>query len=362
MKNSCRSQQGGKVCPTVCASKGLSKSLKKRLVDLVDLFRNTRILVVGDFILDQFIWGKVERISPEAPVPVVHVQRESYMTGGSLNVANNIRILKGTVYPCGVVGRDREGRMLVKIIRSEGIDAGGIVYDRERPTSLKTRIIAHSQQVVRFDREKTGDISEAHQRKIFQFIHHKIATSDVVIIEDYGKGVVQPRLLRDVIRVAKKFKKPVLVDPKDKHFSYYKGVTAITPNRKEAYTMFENGGVRRAASLDEVGKGLLKRLDAEAVLVTVGEDGMMLFEKRGTVTHIPTAAREVYDVSGAGDTVIAVLAMAIAAGAQMMEAAMISNLAAGIVVGKLGTATVQPEELKRAVENCTLNFKTTKNE
>ncbi len=333
------------------------KNLKKRFLEIIRRFKRARVLVLGDFILDQFIWGKVERISPEAPVPVVHVERESYMTGGSLNVANNIRTLGGTVYPCGVVGRDREGRMLLKVIRREGIDTGGIVYDSNRPTTLKTRIIAHSQQVVRFDREKSQNVSPADLKKIVQFIRQKIASMDVVIIEDYGKGVIQPVLLEQVIPLAKKFGKPILVDPKDKHFSYYQGVTAITPNRKEAYAMLENGAACRDMSLDQVGKHLLKRLQSAAVLVTVGEDGMMLFEKDGSQTHIPTAAREVYDVSGAGDTVIASLGLALAAGATMREAAMISNLAAGIVVGKLGTATVNPDEIEKAVEEGSLNFK-----
>lgn len=331
--------------------------LKKRFLDIIHRFKQARVLVLGDFILDQFIWGKVERISPEAPVPVVHVERESYMTGGSLNVANNIRTLGGTVYPCGVVGRDREGRMLLKVIRREGIDTGGIVYDANRPTTLKTRIIAHSQQVVRFDREKAHDVSENDLKKIIQFIRHKIASVDVVIIEDYGKGVIQPMLLKQVIPLAQKFGKPILVDPKDKHISYYKGVTAITPNRKEAYAMLENGAAGRDLPLEKVGKNLLKRLRSEAVLITIGEGGMMLFEKNGSQTHIPTAAREVYDVSGAGDTVIASLALALASGATMCEAAMISNLSAGIVVGKLGTATASPAELEQVIESGSLNFK-----
>ncbi|MFA6599716.1 MAG: D-glycero-beta-D-manno-heptose-7-phosphate kinase [Candidatus Omnitrophota bacterium] len=338
----------------------MSQALKNRMQERIERFGEARVLVVGDFILDQFIWGKVERISPEAPVPVVHVQRESYMTGGSLNVANNIRTLGGTVYPCGVVGRDREGRMLVKVIRREGIETGGIVFDPKRPTSIKTRIIAQTQQLVRFDREKTDDISDADRKKIFQFIRHRLASVDVVIIEDYGKGVIGPQFLKEIIALAKKAGKPVLVDPKDKHFSYYRGVTVITPNRKEAVTMYENGTARRGASLDEVGRGLLKRLGAEAILITVGEDGMMLYERRGARTHIPTAAREVYDVSGAGDTVIAVLAMALAVGAKMLEAAMIANLAAGIVVGKLGTATVQVQELQEAVRQCALDVKTSR--
>jgi D-beta-D-heptose 7-phosphate kinase/D-beta-D-heptose 1-phosphate adenosyltransferase len=334
-----------------------ASQVEGRLADIIRRFKNTRVLVLGDFILDQFIWGKVERISPEAPVPVVHVERESYMTGGSLNVANNIRTLGGTVYPCGVVGRDREGRMLLKVIRREGIDTGGIIYDDERPTTMKTRIIAHSQQVVRFDREKSHDISESDLKEMIQFIHDKINSVDVVIIEDYGKGVIQPVLLQEVIPLARRHGKPILVDPKDKHVPYYRGVTAVTPNRKEAYAMFDNGSFDRNVALDEVGRNLLERLQSEAVLVTVGEDGMMLFEKNGRQTHIPTAAREVYDVSGAGDTVIASLGLALAAGATMLEAAMIANLAAGIVVGKIGTATVDPDELERAVVNCPLNFR-----
>jgi D-glycero-beta-D-manno-heptose-7-phosphate kinase len=325
----------------------LNASEKKRFVDLISSFRKARVMVIGDFILDQFVWGKVDRISPEAPVPVVNVQRESYMPGGSLNVANNIHSLGGVVYPCGVVGRDREGRMLLKVIRREGIDTGGIVYDKERPTSMKIRVIAHSQQLVRFDREKSENVSPENCKKIVRFVKQKIQNTDVIIIEDYGKGVVQPLLLKEIVALAKRYKKPVLVDPKEKNFPYYVGVTTITPNRKEAFGAFES---HRQRSLDEVGQALIKKLKCESVLITLGEDGMALFEKKGGSFKIPTAAREVYDVSGAGDTVIAVLALAVAAGAKMREAAILSNLAAGIVVGKLGTAIVLPEELREAVE------------
>lgn len=329
----------------------LSPAEKRRFLDLIRAFKKARVLVIGDFILDQFVWGNVERISPEAPVPVVHVQRESYMPGGSLNVANNIHRLGGTVYPCGVVGRDLEGRMLLKVIRREGIDAGGIVYDVHRPTSLKTRVIAHSQQVVRFDREKVEEISADHRKKILQFVRQRIRTTDVIVIEDYGKGVIEPALLKEIVRLAKNFKKPVVVDPKEKHFSYYLGVTALTPNRKEAYGGFENGRAGTGEhTLEEVGRGLLKKLNCKAILITLGEDGMALFEKGGPVTKIPTAAREVYDVSGAGDTVIALFGLALASGAKMREAAILSNLAAGIVVGKIGTATVSPDELVKAVQ------------
>lgn len=328
----------------------LTSSQKKYFLELIQRFPKAGILVIGDFILDQFVWGKVNRISPEAPVPVVNVDRESYLPGGSLNVANNIHTLGGTVYPCGVVGRDLQGRLLLKVIRREGIDTGGILYDADRPTSVKTRVIAHSQQVVRFDREKSQDISSEACKKIIKFVRQRISTIDVIIIEDYGKGVVQPALLRDIVRVAKKFKKPVLVDPKEKHFSYYTGVTVITPNRREAYGGLENYRNNGDLSLEEVGRGLLKKLKCEAVLITLGEDGMALFERDGSITKVPTAAREVYDVSGAGDTVIAVFGLALAAGAKIREAAVLSNFAAGIVVGKLGTATVSPDELKKAVQ------------
>lgn len=327
---------------------------KRRLLNLVRSFKDTRILVLGDFILDQFVWGKVHRISPEAPVPVVSVDRESFMPGGALNTANNIRTLGGSVLPCGVIGRDLLGRMLLKAMRRTGIDTGGVVYDRERPTSLKTRIIAHSQQVVRFDREKLTEISGETRRRILRFVREKIKHIDAVIVEDYGKGVILPVILKEVTRLAKKLKVPVLVDPKEKHFSYYKGVTALTPNRKEAYNAFVNGAPEREYTTDEIGFGLLRKMKSEAVLITLGEDGMALYEKKGRVTKIPTAAREVYDVSGAGDTVIAVFGMALAAGANMREAAVISNLAAGVVVGKLGTATVLPEELREAIEKAGL--------
>lgn len=327
-----------------------NSSEKDYFLDLIAGFSKASILVIGDFILDQFVWGSVSRISPEAPVPVVNVSRESFMPGGSLNVANNIRVLGGTVYPCGVVGRDLAGRMLLKAMRREGIETGGVVYDDSRPTTVKTRVIAHSQQVVRFDKEKEHNISDEDRRDILKFIAKTIKTIDVVIIEDYGKGVITPPLLKEVLSIAKKFKKPVLVDPKEKHFSYYKGATLITPNRKEAYGGLEAiSKMTQKPEIDELGKKLLEALSLDSVLITLGEDGMALFEKKGAVTKIPTMAQEVYDVSGAGDTVIAVLALALAAGASTKEAAKISNLAAGVVVGKLGTATVATDELRNAV-------------
>ena len=329
----------------------IKKAPLDRLSDLLDRFSKAKVLVVGDFILDEFVWGTVERISPEAPVPVVNVVRESFVPGGALNVANNIRTLGARVYPCGVVGRDLRGRMLVKAIRKEGIDSGGVIYDDSRPTTLKTRVIAHSQQVVRFDREDTKELTSYDLKQVWDFIKRTLPEVDVVVIEDYGKGVVVPELLTQILKQAKALKKPVLVDPKEKNFSYYKGVTAITPNRKEAIAAYGKVTNGQVPDLNDVGKELLKKFSCEAVLITLGEEGMMLFERGGEITKIPTAAQEVYDVSGAGDTVIGVFAMALAARATMKEAAVLSNLAAGIVVGKLGTATVTPKELKESLSN-----------
>jgi D-beta-D-heptose 7-phosphate kinase/D-beta-D-heptose 1-phosphate adenosyltransferase len=326
---------------------------KARLGVLMRRFPDTKVLVVGDFILDQFIWGKVDRISPEAPVPVVQIERDSYMPGGSLNVAHNILTLGGKVFPCGVMGRDLLGRMLVRVMKSNGVDTDGVIYSESRPTTHKTRVIAHSQQVVRFDREVEDEIPAKDRQRILKYVERKISEVDSIVIEDYGKGVVTPQLIRGILRLAKRFKKFVLVDPKERHFSYYRGVTVITPNRKEAYGAVgvavgvQNGGKR--LTVEEVGRRILRKLRCEAVLVTLGEEGMMLLEKAGRVTRIPTAAREVFDVSGAGDTVVATLAIALASGADLREAAFISNLAAGVVVGKLGTATVNPNELARAL-------------
>src|SRR3989338_5039674 len=316
---------------------------------LVDRLTDAKVMVVGDWILDEFVWGTVDRISPEAPVPVVNVTRESFVPGGALNVANNIRTLGGAVFPCGLVGRDLRGRMLVKAMRKEGIDTSGAIYDKTRPTTLKTRVVAHSQQVVRFDREDSRDLSGDHLKKALLFIGKILPKVDAIIIEDYGKGMITPVLLTHILKEAKRLGKPVLIDTKEKHFSYYQGATAITPNRKEAFSAYgqvENG---RVPDIHEVGKKLLRQFSCQAVLITLGEEGMILFEKSGGVTKIPTAAQEVYDVSGAGDTVIAVFAMALAAGTTMKEAAILSNCAAGIVVGKLGTATLTPEELKNSI-------------
>jgi D-beta-D-heptose 7-phosphate kinase/D-beta-D-heptose 1-phosphate adenosyltransferase len=322
--------------------------LTGRLKDIISGFSRAKILVVGDIILDEFIWGKVSRISPEAPVPVVLVESESFMPGGAANVANNISAMGGKVWLAGVVGSDHRGRLLKQELTSNGVDVEGIMDDSTRPTILKTRIIAHHQQVVRVDREKLEKLDGALLNRLLRFIHKQLKNIDAVIIEDYGKGVIMPELLREILKEAKKNGVAVTVDPKEEHFSYYRGVTALTPNK------FEAGGavgieIKDDRTLKKVGKKLLEQLRCSALLITLGEGGMCLFEKDGNITHIPTVAQEVFDVSGAGDTVIGAFTLSVASGASLKEAAYISNFAAGIVVGKLGVAVVTKDELMESI-------------
>ncbi len=315
-----------------------------RLKEIISKFDRTKILVIGDLMLDEFIWGDVSRISPEAPVPVVHARRESFMLGGALNVANNIHALGGRVLPCGVIGHDIRGQRLMEELKAKGIGTEGIVVDKGRPTTLKTRIIARHQQVVRVDRETTEAIDHRVLGRILRFLREKISRVNLILIEDYGKGAIVPQLLREVLRLVRQHKKPIAVDPKEDHFSYYRGVTVVTPNHHEAQAAT---GIKMndKKSLRKIGRSLLNRLKSKAVLITLGEEGMCLFESSGGITRIPTVAQEVYDVSGAGDTVVSTFSMALAAGADMKEAAHLSNYAAGVVVGKVGIDVVTREEL-----------------
>jgi rfaE bifunctional protein kinase chain/domain len=327
----------------------ISKKDRKRLIAHIDRFSAARVLVVGDIVLDHYIWGKVSRISPEAPVPVVNVTRESLLLGGATNVVNNIRSLGGLVSVCGVIGSDEAGKQLIHLLHKQGVRTEGLIIDSVRPTTIKTRVIAHSQQVVRFDRETKERIERDTHRRIFNYIERQVAEElDAIVISDYCKGVVTIGLVRDIVRLAKKHQIIVTVDPKVSHFGMYSGVNILTPNIMEASigSKIEIGNER---SLLKAGKLLLKRLKCDAVLITRGEQGMSLFERTGEVTHIPTVAREVFDVTGAGDTVISSLTLAMATGASMVDAARISNYAAGIVVGVVGTAAVQPEELKQRI-------------
>ena len=322
----------------------------KRAVAILNNFKKASVLVIGDLVMDHFVWGKVRRISPEAPVPVVEVSSESFMLGGAANVVNNIHSLGGKVLVCGVVGRDEMGKKLVHELRLKGISSDGVIVEDGRPTSVKTRVIAHSQQVVRFDREKKEKVHLDTVKTIMDYVSKKINSFDSIIISDYAKGVISEELVEEVIALAKKKDKPIAVDPKVGHFDFYKYATIVTPNNDEA-SKASGIEIENEASLLRAGEVLLNKLGSDAVLITRGEHGMSLFENNGEITHIPTVAKEVYDVSGAGDTVIGTVALSMASGASLKEAAVISNFAAGIVVGKIGTATVTPKELKDAVDN-----------
>lgn len=321
----------------------------KRAYYLIERFKKARILVIGDLIMDHFIWGKVRRISPEAPVPVVEVTSESLMLGGSANVVNNIHSLGGHALVTGVAGRDGDGKKLIGMLKEKGIPTEGIIIDSKRPTTIKTRVIAHSQQVVRFDREKKEKIEPETSSRVFNYIKKAVKDADVLLVSDYAKGLITDSLMEETSELCRHFGKPVAVDPKVEHFDYYRGMTIVTPNNLEA-SLASGVEITDEESLHRAGELLKNKLGCDALLITRGEHGMSLFEGDSD-THIPTVAKEVFDVSGAGDTVIGVLAMALACGANFKEAAILSNFAAGVVVGKIGTAALSAEELKQAVSS-----------
>lgn len=331
---------------------------KIRLKKIVANFPKTKILVIGDLILDEFVWGDVQRISPEAPVPVVWANKRQFLPGGAANVADNLSSLGAAVSICGVVGKDHNARLLVNLLRKKGIDTKAVLSDSKRPTTTKTRVVAQHQQVVRVDWESPSSLQDILLSKIISFVKRNIKKYDALIIEDYGKGIINKELLKKIIPLARKNKKVITVDPKEEHFGLYRGVTAITPNLKEAENAIRDIKIKdKNNSLDinidkisdgeinKVGRELLNYLGLKALLVTLGDKGMRLFQKNEKHLHIDTVAQEVFDVTGAGDTVIAVFTLALACGANFAEAAYLANFAAGIVVGELGTAVIKRKEL-----------------
>ena len=313
-------------------------------------FRRSRVLVVGDVMVDEYVWGTVSRISPEAPVPVVAVNSESVRVGGAGNVAANIAALGGDVRIVAVVGNDAPAERLTHELELAGVKADGLIVDGSRPTTIKSRVVAGSQHIVRFDRESDVPLGHAIRARVLQQVRDALPQADALLISDYAKGVVSPALIRQILALAGRLKKVVAVDPKVQHLSLFRGVTVVAPNHHEAAAAVRIL-VRGDSDLLRVGRLLLRRLRSRAVLITRGERGMSLFESGKPVVHIPTFAREVYDVTGAGDTVMAALSLALAAGASMHEAAVLANYAAGVVVGKRGTATVSRVELARALRD-----------
>lgn len=326
----------------------IDTSLKK-LNSLKNNFIGKRIAVVGDVMLDCYFQGFVSRISPEAPVPVVEVDDEFARFGGAMNVAYNIKTLGGIPLPIGIIGNDNDGKLFKKLMKEAGISNAGIITDKNRPTTAKTRVIANNQHVVRIDKEKTNPISTATEKSILALLKKEIKKLDAVILQDYNKGVLTKSLIEKVIALANENKKIVTVDPKFNNFFSYQNVTVFKPNRKETEDAF---GIK-IKSNDEIssaGKKLLEKLKCNYALLTLGEGGIALFEKGKTERRVPTKARKVADVSGAGDTVISTLTMALTAGADIYDAAYLANYAGGLVCQEVGIVPIDLNVLFNAVK------------
>jgi rfaE bifunctional protein kinase chain/domain len=329
----------------------------KRLRQILDRAAGKRILVIGDLMLDEFVWGKVGRISPEAPVPVVEVTGESFFPGGAANVARNLREFLDRVSVIGLIGKDRSGQQLRQLLAERKIDISDSIEDEKFPTIVKTRIIARHQQVVRVDREKIVRPSTTQIGKVVAAVRKKLANIDAIIFEDYGKGFVTRELVLQIAREARAAKKIVTADPNPHNLIDWSGMTAVKPNRAEAFRAAgipdrdSEASPKKDVDLVHAGKALLQKWGVQYLLVTLGEHGVMFFEKGKRPHHIPTKARDVFDVSGAGDTAIAMFTLALVCNATPLEAAQIANHASAVVVGKLGTATVTRDELVSSFEH-----------
>lgn len=321
----------------------LSFKMNLESKQFLEKFEQVKVLVVGDLMLDRYWWGNVTRISPEAPVPVVSLQKTTSVVGGAANVAANIQGLGATPYVVGIIGDDDEGKILKETLADSDISAEFLFSVKDRPTTVKTRIVAQHQQIVRIDQESDQRLSAADEEQVWSIINNLLLDADIVIISDYNKGLLSETLVQRLITKANKENKKVLVDPKGKNYQKYKNATLLTPNKKEALEAADKDTVTDA------GQKLLTELSLKALLVTQGEDGMTIFEKENKETHLEAMARHVYDVTGAGDTVIATLAVALGAGCDLVTGAKIANAAAGFVVEEVGTTTISFEKLSEAV-------------
>ncbi|MBU1275951.1 MAG: D-glycero-beta-D-manno-heptose-7-phosphate kinase [Proteobacteria bacterium] len=320
----------------------------ERLQAAVQRFSQARILVLGDVMLDEFIWGRVERISPEAPVPVVNVESETYMLGGAANVVHNLIALGCQAGLCGLVGDDRAGKLVLELLDQLEVSRDGVTVSAERPTTVKTRVVAHSQQVVRVDRESRRECPPEEMASMQAYLEAELLNCDAVIISDYAKGVINRGLLGPMLQRARAGNLVVSVDPKVANMPLYAGATVITPNHYEAMAAarISPGG---PGAVERAGRLLLQELGAGAILITQGERGMTLITPEG-MDHVPTMAKRVYDVTGAGDTVISTLTLALVSGLTLSEAAIMANVAAGVVVGEVGTSAVTAGRLSQALE------------
>ncbi len=322
----------------------------KEINTLIREIQRPRILVLGDLMLDEFIWGNVHRISPEAPVPVVKVSSESSFPGGAANVARNIAEFGGKVVIGGMIGEDKQGEQLLSLLQDSGITTDAVLTVPGFNTIVKTRVIAKHQQIVRVDRERKRKVDQQEIDKLMHKINSIIQDIDAIIIEDYGKGFITQPLVDNVINLAEQNMKIVAIDPNPNNPLDWAGSTIVKPNRREAFASIGLPFDENEHDLVDIGKVLLEKWRIHSLLITLGEEGMMLFDPPDDPYHIPTRAKEVFDVSGAGDTVIAFYTMAIAAGLRGIEAAELANHAAGVVVGKIGTATVTADELVKSFE------------
>ena len=322
----------------------------RRITEITSGFGDAKVLILGDIMLDEYMYGSVDRISPEAPVPVVNISSSKILLGGAANVAANICSLGGEALLLGTVGDDEAAIKISQLLKSEKISDDLLVTDLTRRTTIKTRIIAHSQQIVRADREDRHEVNPDIEKEIFSRFMSVVDDIQAVIVSDYGKGVINQSLLEKLMSVCLQKNIFVAVDPKETHFNNYQRVSLITPNHHEAGFAYGRR-IHNEKDLLEVGKGLLKRLQAKSILITRGPDGMSLFTEDSEPTHIPTFAKKVYDVTGAGDTVIAVFVAATCAGADLVESAIVANAGAGLTVGEIGTATVTSDDLRQELEH-----------
>ena len=315
----------------------------KKKIKIIEGFKNKRILVLGDLMMDKYIWGDVTRISPEAPIPVVVTKNDTSCLGGAGNVGHNLQSLGAVPILTGIVGKDKAGDWVRKTVS----DNRGIFVSKTRPTTVKTRVIAHHQHVVRVDREEKKPISPRLTDKVYKFIQQE--KFDALIVSDYNKGLVTDSLLKKVLSFAKRGKIPVCVDPKLEHFFSFSPVTMMTPNHLEAEKIVHHACLTDQ-EVEKAGATILSKISTRYLILKRGERGLSVFERGKKAMHIPTLAKEVYDVTGAGDTVIAVSSLALVAGASIRDAALLANIAAGIVVGKLGTASLTSDELISALQ------------
>ncbi len=322
----------------------------KNLRSILMTFKEKKVMVIGDIMLDHYIYGSVDRISPEAPVPVLEVNKEEYRLGGSGNVADNLRSLGASVKIIGLVGADSAGDEIMKLLQAKGIDTTGILTSETRPTTLKTRIIAHQQQIVRIDKEEHSDISEELENQVLEIVKYHLPEVDAIIIEDYNKGLLTKQLIESIICFGNEAGKLIAVDPKFKNFFDYRNCSIFKPNFAE---LQKNLGVliESEEQFQQAVSALQNKIEAKYLVITRGEKGLNIFSNENDMISIPTFAREIYDVSGAGDTVISTLTLGLIAGCDIETAATIANHAAGVVCGKMGTSVAYPQEIIDSMQN-----------